>query len=82
MGEYYGFNQGRLKNFFRMDLSASYNFKSHGRYSHGVNVSVFNVTAHRNEMVYFVKMEDGRYHYHSGAFFIPALPSVSYFCKF
>lgn len=82
MGEYYGFNQGRLKNFFRMDLSASYNFKSHGRYSHGVNVSVFNVTAHRNEMVYYVKMADGKYHYHSGAFFIPVLPSVSYFCKF
>lgn len=82
MGEYYDFNSSRLKDFFRLDLSFSYNFKSNGRYSHGLNLSIVNATAKKNETVYYLMINDGKYHYHAGAFYIPVLPSISYFCKF
>lgn len=82
MAEYGDYNSGRLGNMFRLDLSLSYNLPTHGRYEHGVNLSVFNVTAHRNESVFFMKIGKDKYCYGPEAFVIPVLPSVSYYCKF
>ena len=79
---YKDFNSGRFKPMFRLDLSLSYNLPTFGRYTHGVNVSVFNVTAHRNECAYYLHTKGGKYYYVPGASVIPVLPSVSYYCKF
>lgn len=82
MAEYEDFNSSRLKAMFRLDLSASYNFKSHGRFSHGVNLSVINATGRKNEYVNYLDLRGQYYNYRAGSFIIPILPSFSYFCKF
>lgn len=82
MAEYYDLNSGRVAPMFRLDLSLGYNLPSHGRYTHGVNVSVFNATAHKNQSVYYLYLGYDDFYYKPASFIIPVLPSISYYCKF
>lgn len=82
VAEYEDFNSSRLKNYFKADISIDYALKSFGRYTHGLNLSVFNVTGHTNESIYFLCYKDLKYRYQAGSFIIPVMPSISYYCKF
>lgn len=82
--EYGPYNSAYLPPLLRLDLSLDYHLPSLGRYSHGLNLSVLNATAHKNVNMYalLVNPEDGTYSYSGLKFAIPVIPSISYFCKF
>lgn len=83
IADYQAFNSSRLKPYLRLDLSANYNFKSIGKYQHGINFSIYNATARNNEyMNYLAFSDDGTYRYKPAYMIIPLIPSISYFCKF
>ena len=77
-------NGARLDPYFRVDLNARLNLKDRGRMKHGLNFSVYNATAHNQEIyrkvgadrdnltISFKRMYLG----------ITVLPSVGYFLKF
>ena len=77
-------NGARLSPYFRLDLNARLNLKDCGRMQHGLNFSVYNATAHKQEIhrkvgadrenltISFKKMYLG----------ITILPSVGYYLKF
>lgn len=83
IADYQEFNSSRLAPYLRLDLSANYNFKSRSRYQHGINVSVFNATARKNQYMYYLAFtQDGTYSYKPAYIAIPVMPSISYYCKF
>ena len=76
-------NANRLKPYSRLDLSVNYKWSSRWLREQGVNLSLYNATAHSNELFYYIKnRDDGSFAYHPVKFMIDVLPSVSYFCKF
>ena len=48
--EYGPHNSARMPDYHRLDVSATYEFKSAGRFRHSLNVSVYNVYARRNPL--------------------------------
>ena len=82
--QYDEFNSGQLNPYVRLDLSATYNLKSHGRYRHSVNLSLYNATAHSNETMGYIKVDEDEmsFKYHMACFIIPVMPSISYNCHF
>ena len=81
---YREYNSGRLRPYFRLDLNARLNFKDVGRVHHGLNLSVYNATAHRQEVYRTLKLgrDDGIFRYGPVFLGITVLPSVAYFVKF
>ena len=82
--QYDEFNSGQLNPYIRLDLSATYHLKSHGRYRHSVNLSLYNATAHSNETMGYIKVDEDEmsFKYHMACFIIPVMPSISYNCHF
>lgn len=77
-GEY---NAARLHPYIRLDLSA--NYKWGGKAKHGVNLSLYNVTCHDNELFYYLRTrDDGSFGYRPVTFVLKMLPSLSYYYKF
>lgn len=83
LSEFDDFNSGRLAPYFRVDFSATWNFKRIKRMDHGINVSVYNATASKNEVGYCINLnyEDGTYYYGPYKMPLRVLPSISYFIK-
>ncbi len=76
-------NSRRLKPYFRIDLSAGYKTKLLTRFEHGVNVSIYNLTARKNELFYSWKYsERNGLTYVPKSFLVSILPSISYYVKF
>lgn len=77
-------NSSRLSPYFRLDLSAKYNFRDMGRVSHGLTFSVYNATARKQEIYRHIAVnrEDGTFSYAPMYLGITVLPSVGYFMKF
>ena len=75
-------NSKTLSPYIRLDLSASYNLRDKGRFRDGINVSVQNVTARKNQMTAMLKLKDGKYSYAPTALIIPVMPSINYYCNF
>ena len=83
MIEYGDHNSNRLKPYHRLDLSVNYKWKSSFAHEQGLNLSVYNVTAHKNELFYYIRnYENGSFAYRPVSFALNILPSISYFCKF
>ena len=78
------YNSANLPLYLRLDLSATYNLPSHGRYDHNVNVSLFNATAHENYMLGYIKADEEKMtiRYKLAKILIPIIPSISYTCRF
>lgn len=75
-------NSNRLKNYWRMDFSANYRWKGRHRLEQGVNLSVYNLLCHDNDLFHYVRTErNGKVYYRSVGFVTRLLPSVSYFIK-
>ena len=77
-------NAARLAPYIRLDLNARLNFRSRGRLQQGLNFSVYNATAHKQEIYRSLKI-----HRNAGTFgYVPmylgvtVLPSVAYFIRF
>lgn len=77
-------NGGRLSPYFRLDLNARLNLKSHGRMQHGVNFSIYNATAHNQEIFRSVKPNRDNLTVEFKRMYlgITIIPSVGYYLKF
>lgn len=83
LSQYGNFNSGRLKPYMRLDLSVTWNFKTRGRVSQGINLSVYNATASKNETGYCVMADKhtGEFYYGPTEWAVRVIPSISYFIK-
>ena len=81
---YDSYNSAQLPPYMRLDLSATYNLTSKGSFSHRLNFSVFNATAHKNyTMGYIFADKDNEViGYKLAQLIIPVIPSISYSCRF
>lgn len=75
-------NSQRLNPYFRVDVSANYEFKQHGNRHSGINISVYNVTMHNNDLYYKLKIYKDRFANRPYRFMMPILPSVNYYIRF
>lgn len=75
-------NAQRLKPYFRVDLSIQYLLKRKGEAKHGLNFSLYNVTARHNELFRTLRIKRDGFSYRSVSLSMPLLPSVSYFYRF
>jgi hypothetical protein len=77
-------NNARLPNYFRIDVSANYDFNTSKSFSHGINFSLYNLTASSNALFYIVhsRKHNTEIVYKPLTFALPIMPSVSYYFKF
>ena len=77
-------NDSRLDPYFRVDLNARLHLRDHGRMQHGLNFSVYNATAHNQEIYRKVgaDRENLTISFKRMYLGITILPSVGYFMKF
>ena len=81
--DYGEYNAKRLRSYFRTDVSVNYKWKSRWFNENGVNLSVYNVTNHRNELYHYLRTNNqGQYAYRPVSSVMRLLPSISYYCKF
>ena len=75
-------NANRLNPYMRVDLSVNYDFRQrHGRRS-GINVSVYNLTMHENDIYYRLKIYQDRFAAKPFRFLLKIMPSVNYYYQF
>lgn len=83
MANYGEHNSCRMAPYIRMDLSVTYIIRKSGRQENGVNVSVYNVMARKNPVMYRVHIsKDNKFAYAPLSFMLRVVPSISYFHKF
>ncbi len=82
VSEYGPHNGNRLKPYVRLDLSANYYFKKSAGHESGINISVYNVLMHSNDLFYRLKYYEGKFGYRPLRFIGKLLPSINYFYKF
>jgi hypothetical protein len=82
LSEYGQRNANRLKPYVRLDLSANYYFKKSKDRESGINISVYNVLMHSNDLFYRLKFYENKFGYRPFRFFGKMLPSINYFYKF
>ena len=74
-------NACRLKPYGRLDLSANYDLRRTERQESGFNFSLYNATAHSNELYYRIRFHDDGFSYVPRRFFLPVLPSVNFYIR-
>ena len=84
LAEYGEYNAERLNPYARLDLSLNYSFRKKGKAEKGLNFSLYNATAHSNELFYDFSFDTdkGIYGYDSVGFVMKVLPSISFYCRF
>ena len=76
-------NAYRMGPYVRLDLSATYIIKKTGSQENGINVSVYNVLARRNPVMYRLHVtQKNKFAYAPLAFMLRVVPSISYYHKF
>lgn len=65
-----------------MDLSVNFSFRKDDRQENGLNISVYNVLARKNEIMWRLNIDDGTFSYRPMASFMRIMPSISYYHKF
>lgn len=75
-------NACRMRPYIRMDLSATFSITKNDRQENGINVSIYNVTGRKNDVIYRLNVKNGKYSYGRMAFFLQWVPSINYFHKF
>lgn len=82
VAEYEPHNADRVKPYMRLDLSINYDFINRATKRSGINLSLYNVSMHKNVLFYRIKMYKQQVRYASFSFLMPILPSISYYYKF
>lgn len=81
--KYGDYNGVRLRPYIRLNLSANYRWQAGKNREHLINFSVYNATATRNDLFYFLRIDkNGEFRYKPVSFFARILPSLSYTYKF
>lgn len=76
-------NACRMRPYIRLDLSATYTFNRSRSYEDGINLSLYNVLARRNDALYRLHVtKKNQYAYVPLSFLLKLVPSVSYYIKF
>ena len=75
-------NACRMRPYMRLDLSVTFPIIKNERQENGINVSLYNVTGRKNDVMYRLKYQDGTYYYGNMSFFLRWIPSISYYHKF
>lgn len=77
-------NACRMRPYIRLDLSATFTIRKDAKQENGVNVSIYNVLARRNDVMYRLRVveEDNKFGYKAMSFGLCLVPSVSYYHKF
>lgn len=82
MSHYGKHNSSRLRTYSRIDVSVNYRWKHKHRAEQGINLSIYNLLCHNNDLFHYVRIGDRKQIYYKTVRFIsPILPSVSYFIK-
>ncbi len=72
-------NSNRLKPYYRLDASANYQWKGRNGLGHKINLSIYNLSCHDNELFHYMRTEsNGNIYYRAVGFVSPILPSISY----
>ena len=82
LADYGPHNGERLPPYVRLDLSVSYDFRVRGGRRSGVNLSLYNATAHDNVLFYRLKVNEYEYAYRPFSFALRVMPSVNYYFSF
>ena len=80
--EYGPHNGDRVGPYMRLDVSMGYDFVMKGSTRSGINFSLYNVTMHRNDLFYRIKVYDNHVRYGPFNFLMPIMPSINYYYKF
>ena len=80
--EYGEHNANRMRPYIRLDLSVNYNIIKNERQECGVNFSLYNVLARKNDVMYRLKIDGDKFAYSPMSFFLNLVPSISYYHKF
>lgn len=75
-------NACRMRPYMRLDLSATYSFSRREGRLNEINVSLYNATGYKNDVMYRLRQSDGFYSYGPMSFFLRWVPSISYCYKF
>ena len=79
----YGEHNGcRMRPYIRLDLSVTYSFIKTPEQENGINLSVYNVLARHNDVMYRISKDEKGYSYSALSFFIQLMPSINYYHKF
>ena len=83
MAEFAEHNANRLRPVFRTDVSINYHLRP-TRYinDHGINLSIYNMTAHENDIFYYMHWNEEEFRYTRMRFVVRVMPSISYYMKF
>ena len=52
------------------------------RHENGINISIVNALARKNDVMYKLKVELGEFYFYHQHFFLTVIPSISYYHKF
>lgn len=75
-------NACRMRPYIRLDVSINRTFRKTEKMENGINLSVYNVLARNNEVMWKLYVDEGRYAFVPASFFMKLMPSVSYYHKF
>lgn len=75
-------NACRMRPYARLDISATYTITKNERQENGINLSLYNATGFKNDVMYRLRTSNGVYSYGPMSFFLRWVPSISYYHKF
>jgi hypothetical protein len=83
VADYGEHNACRMRPYIRLDLSATFRIKKNDKYENGVNLSVVNAFARKNDIMYKLKInKKNQFSYSYQSFVLSIIPSLSYYHKF
>lgn len=76
-------NACRMRPYIRLDLSVSYAIMQKNHQENGINISIYNAMARRNDVLYRLTVnKDNQFAYAPLGFMLTIIPSISYYHKF
>lgn len=76
-------NACRMRPYVRLDISVTCSIRKDERQENGINLSIYNVLARRNDVMYRLTLtDDDRFGYRPMSFMLRLVPSISYYHKF
>lgn len=75
------YNGARLKPYKRLDLAVNYTIKDNEKSRCGLNFTLYNALAFKNELYYAINLHNLSFSYTPQSFILPCLPSLSFYYK-
>ena len=75
-------NANRLSPYYRIDASVNYDMPINRRLHGILNLSIYNLTGHTNDLFYYMSIKKDTYQYKCMRFVFRVLPSISYSIRF